>query len=266
TYGGFGKDVAESVQQTGDGGYVVAGYTTSFSTGDADLWVLKLGPYGTVEWQKNYGRGDSDQAESIRQSSDGGYVVVGWTWSFGAEGQDLWVLKLEPDGTVEWQKTYRGGGIDGAVSVQQTGDEGYIVAGGTGAFNIGNEVTLDIWVLKLTPDGTVEWQKTYGGGGMDVARSIRQTSDGGYIVAGSTESFGVGKEDIWVLKLEPDGSIDPFCDFLGDTNTSGIDNNALILDTSVIVRDSNASPQGSSATVRDTNVSANILCPSTAVE
>ncbi|MFQ5862636.1 MAG: serine/threonine protein kinase, partial [Candidatus Brocadiales bacterium] len=174
------------------------------------------------------------------------------------------VLKLGPDGTVEWQKTYGGDGWDEAESIQQTSDGGYIVVGGTGAFNTGDEMTFDLWVLKLGPDGTVEWQKTYGGFGKDVARSVQQTSDGGYIVAGYTGSFGPGGEgtfDLWVLKLRPDGSMDPSCDFMGNTNASGISSNALILDSSAIVRDSNASPQDSSATVKDTNVSANILCP-----
>ena len=202
SYGGSGYDYAHSIQQTSDGGYIVAGYTESFGAGNEDLWVLKLNADSTVAWQKTYGGSDLDRATSIQQTSDGGYIVAGWTDSFGAGIQDLWVLKLNADGTVAWQKTYGGSGYGDATSIQQTSDGGYIVAGVT--FGTGNE---DLWVLKLNADGTVAWQKTYGGSGFDYATSIQQTSDGGYIVAGGTASFGAGNEDLWVLKLNADGTV-----------------------------------------------------------
>jgi len=123
-----------------------------------------------------------------------------------------WVLKLGPDGTTEWQKAYGGAGTDTAVSIRQTSDDEYIVVGVTTSSGAGNE---DVWVLKLRTDGTVEWQKTYGGINRDIAASIQQAADGGYIAAGQTKSFGAGDKDIWVLKLRPDGSIDPSCEFIG---------------------------------------------------
>ena len=204
TYGGPGIDVAFSIQQTGDGGYIVAGGTNSFGSVGFDFWVLKLNPDGTVAWQKTYGGSGIDVAHSIQQTSDGGYIVAGSTNSFGAGGYDIWVLKLNSDGTVAWQKTYGGASSDGASSIRQTSDGGYIVAGGTNSFGAGEG---DIWVLKLNSDGTVAWQKTYGGAGDDLAFSIQQTSDGGYIVAGRTYSFGAGERDFWVLKLNSDGTV-----------------------------------------------------------
>ncbi len=203
TYGGPGEDWAASIRQTVDGGYVVAGRTTSFGAGAFDAWILKLGADGTIVWQKTYGGPHADWAASIEQTADGGYIVTGSTESFGAGFFDAWVLKLHGDGTIAWQKTYGGPGDDEATSIQQTVDGGFIVAGSTTSFGAG----LDVWVLKLEGDGTIAWQKTYGGPRGERAASIQQTADGGFIVAGSTTSFGAGLLDVWVLKLEGDGTI-----------------------------------------------------------
>src|SRR3990170_885419 len=207
TYGGANHERAHSIRQTADGGYVVAGYTESFSTierhgqKDRDIWVLKLRADGAVEWQKTYGGDNADEAHSIQQTSDGGYVVAGRTRSFGAGKVDFWVLKLRPDGTVDWEKTYGGEDWDDARSIQQTRDGGYVVAGSTSSFVTRGEETPDMWVLKLRSDGVIEWQKTYGGDNWDSVNSIQQTLDGGYIIAGETRSFGNENGDFWVLKL-----------------------------------------------------------------
>ncbi len=263
TYGGEGWDEAHSIQQTSDGGYIVAGNTTSFVPGgeeSPDIWVLKLRADGTVEWQKSYGGDNFDSAEAVQQTGDGGYVVAGYTGSFGDKNYDLWILKLRPDGAIEWQKTYGGKGFDGAYSIQQTNDGGYIVAGDTISFIPGGEASPDIWVLKLRPDGTVEWQKSYGGSNEEDAHSICKTKEGEYIVAGCTFSFGAGNGDFWVLKLRPDGSIDPSCNFVRDTSICGKDSSAIARNTRT-ARESNANPRNSSAKVQDTNASVNLLCP-----
>ncbi|MGR3309663.1 MAG: hypothetical protein ACUZ77_02710 [Candidatus Brocadiales bacterium] len=205
TYGGGGFDVANSIQQTRDGGYIVAGGTSSFGAGfGVDFWVLKLDANGIVQWQKTYGGGGFDVASSIQQTSDGGYIVAGGTGSFGAgRFSDIWVLKLDANGIVQWQKTY-GGDFNEASSIQQTSDGGYVGAGWTSSFGAGMG---DIWVLKLDANGIVQWQKTYGGSDSEGANSIQQTRDGGYIVAGWTESFGAGFGAFWVLKLDSGGNI-----------------------------------------------------------
>ncbi|OHB90348.1 MAG: hypothetical protein A3D89_04340 [Planctomycetes bacterium RIFCSPHIGHO2_02_FULL_52_58] len=258
TYGGANGDVAESVCETRDGGYIVAGWTRSFGAGKEDVWVLKLRADGTVEWQKTYGGVNVDEVRSIRQTNDSGYVVAGGTRSFGTKAFDVWVLKLRADGTVEWQKTYGGVNVDVSKSVQQTRDGGYIIAGYTMSFSIGE---ADIWVLKLRADGTIAWQKTYGGVEDDRANSVQQISDGRYIVAGNTGSFSAGSHDIWVLKLNSNGSIDPSCEFMRDTSTLGINSNATMLDTTASVADSNANPQDSSAIISATDITTHILCP-----
>jgi hypothetical protein len=120
----------------------------------------------------------------------------------------IWILKLHPSGEIHWQKTYAGGKGDYARSIQQTNDGGYIVAGNTSSFGA---VSGDEWIMKLDSEGGVEWQKSIGGKGQDFARSIQQTTDGGYIVAGTTYSFGLGDGDIWVLKLDASGDIECHC-------------------------------------------------------
>jgi len=206
TYGGDGSDMAYSIQQTSDGGYVVAGQTTSFGAAGYDAWVLKLDAAGNVDWQKRCGWDYDDYARSVRQTRDGGYVVTGkFCLGFGSDW-DLWVLRLNVDGTIVWQKRYRGAdwGSETGFAVRQTADGGYVVAGYTISFGVDEE---DAWLLKLDDNGTIAWQKTYGGAGSERARAIAQTADGGYVVAGETDSFGAGERDVWVLKLDANGNI-----------------------------------------------------------
>jgi uncharacterized delta-60 repeat protein len=293
-YGGTYLDYAYSVQQTSDGGYIVAGQTLSFGAGYSNFWVLKLNSNGAVVWQKTYGGPGERRACSIRQTSDGGYIVAGPTESFGAGDYDFWVLKLNGDGSVAWQKTYGGPSGDYAYSIQQTIDGGYIVAGPTSSFG----ASADLWVLKLNSDGTVAWQKRYGGADPDTALSIQQTGDSGYIVAGYTDSFGAGGWDFWVLKLNSDGTVawqrsyggggEDAAKSIQQTNDGGyivagktnghfwvlkvnsdgtipfnpssgaqmVDTNAVPVDTNCTVVDTTATATNTTATVTDTNATA----------
>ena len=204
TFGGVLDDFAYSIQQTTDGGYIVAGYTRVFETVSSDVYILKLNSDGSLAWQKTFGGVLDDFAYSIQQTTDSGYIVAGYTNSFGAGYDDVYVLKLNSDGSLAWQKTFGGTYYDGAYSIQQTTDGGYIVAGYTKSFRAGDS---DVYVLKLNSDGSLAWQKTFGGNDYDEAYSIQQTTDGGYIVAGYTRSFGAGGCDVYVLKLNSDGSL-----------------------------------------------------------
>ncbi len=203
TFGGNGNDEAYSIQQTTDGGYIVAGDTSSFGNGGYDVYILKLNSNGTLIWQKTFGGNSFDEAYSIQQTTDGGYIVAGYTHSFGAFYGDAYVLKLNSDGSLAWQKTFDRNGDDWANSVQETIDGGYIVAGCTYPFK-----DFDVYILKLNSDGSLAWQETFVGDvGNDEAYSIQQTTDGGYIVAGYTHSFGAGCYDAYILKLNSDGSL-----------------------------------------------------------
>ena len=228
-YGGSGIEWVRSIQQTSDGGYIFAGLTysndgdvtgfhsSSKKIGDPDVWVMKINSTGNIEWQKCLGGSENDEANSIRQTSDGGFIVAGKTRSddgdvSGNHGQDAWVVKLNPKGNIEWQKCLGGSWRDEAYSIQQTNDGGFIIAGETMSDDgdvSGNHGDVDAWVVKLNPKGDIEWQKCLGGSENDVARSIHQMSDGGYIVAGSTSSNdgdvsgNHGKSDAWIVKLAP---------------------------------------------------------------
>jgi hypothetical protein len=206
TYGGAGSESASSIQNTSDGGYIVAGDTNSFGAGDQDALLLKLDSSGNVIWQKIYGGSSDDTFSSIQQTTDGGHIVAGSKGSVPPDDgfglQDLWVLKLDSTGKVVWQNIYGESGMEKANSIQQTSDGGYIVAGITvGSFNNNHGPYYDIWLLKLDSSGNVLWQKVYGGSYDENIGSIQQTSDGGYILTGDIyNSSEFGSSDIWEAK------------------------------------------------------------------
>jgi hypothetical protein len=216
TFGGTSDDWAYSVQQTFDGGYIVAGYTESFGAGWYDIFLIKTDTNGNVQWAKTYGGTSGDVAFSVQQTSDGGYIVAGYTESFGAGG-DIFLVKMDANGSVQWAKTYGGTIDDYASSVQRTSDGGYIVAGYTYSFGAGY---TDIFLIKTDANGNLQWAKTYGGTDYDWASSVQQTSDGGYIVAGYTWSFGAGGYDIFLIKTDASGNLQ-WAKTYGGTSSDG---------------------------------------------
>ncbi len=245
TLGGSDSDFALSIQQTADGGYIVAGHTWSYD-GDVsgnhgeDFWIVKLDASGSIQWQKTLGGSESEQPKSIQLTTDGGYIVAGGTHSndgdvSGNHGggppltPDYWIVKLDGSGTIQWKKTLGGSGDEYAKSIQPTTDGGYIVAG-YGRFNdgdvSGNHGEVDFWIVKLNGSGNIQWQKSLGGSDRDGAESIQQTTDGGYIVAGYTESNDGdvlgnhyhGQEDYWIVKLDGSGTIQWQKSFGGSEN------------------------------------------------
>ena len=204
TYGGSDNDGLRSMQQTVDGGYIVTGTTQSFGSGEVDFWILKLDNIGNIEWEKTYGGSKTDFSLAVVQTPDGGYALGGLTNSVGSGNFDTYLLKLNNEGDVAWQKTYGGSGGEGAESIQITADGGYILASYTWSFGSGGK---DLWILKLDSGGNVIWQKTYGGSADETSPHIQQTADGGYIIGGTTRSFGTVNGDIWVLKLDSYGNI-----------------------------------------------------------
>lgn len=230
TFGGSQLDEAESVIQTNDGGFAVAGYTAS-SDGDVgenngafDYWVLKLDPNGALEWERNYGGTSDDEARSIIQTPDGGFVVSGYSefddGDYGDGNFDFWILKLDNNGIIEWEKNLDGSQMldrdvsqtaDRANSITHTTDGGYIVAGET------FDGDYDYWIIKLDQNGSVEWENSFGGSRGEQAYSIIQLSDGTYAVAGFTGSDdgdvsdlnGTAgfSDDFWILKLDINGNL-----------------------------------------------------------
>ena len=195
SYGGSLADWPRAICQTADGGYAVAGYTSTFGAGSGDVWVLRLDANGAITWQKAFGGTSADQAYDIHQTADGGFIVAGTTQSYGAGGSDGWLLKLASDGALTWAKTYGGTGTDGFGGVLQVGTD-YMVAGSTASAVAGG---TDAWVLSLNSSGTAIVQKAFGGASTDSFNSIEQTG-GDYVLGGTTQTWGAGG-DCWLMKL-----------------------------------------------------------------
>jgi hypothetical protein len=202
TIGGKKEDVGFSLIQTSDGGYAIAGATTSFGAGYADVYVIKLDANGNLQWAKTIGGPGDETGNSLIQTSDGGYAIAGFTSSFGAGGLDAYVVKLDANGNLQWTKTIGGKKEDLGLSLIQTSDGGYAIAGATYSFGAGE---ADVYVVKLDANGNLLWTKTIGGPESDGGFSLIQTSDGGYAIAGATNPFGAEYTDIYVVKLDANG-------------------------------------------------------------
>ena len=201
TFGGSRDDRANSIVSTPDGGYAVVGKTSSKAAGNYDFWVLKLDASGNLLWDKTFGGNKWDNASSIISTPDSGYIVAGNTWSKGTSSGDLWILKLDAFGNLLWEKIIEDWNnvVTAEYSIVSTPDGGYAVAGYTRSKGAGKE---DAWIVKLNNKGDIIWDKTFGGSGVENAKSIVLTPDGGYAVAGYTRSKGAGGSDFWVLKLK----------------------------------------------------------------
>jgi hypothetical protein len=180
-YGGSSYEEAYSVQQTADGGYIVAGRTESFGAGDDDVWLLRTDPNGDTLWARTYGSGDSDQGRSVQQTTDGGYIVAGFIEDANLVA-NLYLVKTDADGDTLWTWRYEGDDYAYIYSVQQTTDGGYVLAGKTGPLL----QDYDAWLVKTDALGDTMWTRRYGGGDHQEAYAVRQTADGGYIVTGET--------------------------------------------------------------------------------
>jgi hypothetical protein len=207
TYGGDGKDAADSVYQTSDNGYIIIGETTSFGAGDRDVWLFKLDANGVMDWNKTFGGSGYDRGKSGFQTSDGGYILIGYTDSYGAGNFDMWVIKTDYKGNIEWDKTYGGSDIDEGVCIQPTSDGGYILGGMTGSSGAGK---TDALLVKINATGAIEWNMTYGSPESEACEWVHETSDGGFISTGfCTSNISDNlKPDAYVLKTDESGKIE----------------------------------------------------------
>ncbi len=202
TFGGSSYEYCHSVQQTTDGGYILGGHTMSYGAGYSDCWLVKTDTSGTEEWSRTFGGSAYDHCYSVQQTTDGGYILGGSTYSYGAGDRDFWLLKMDANGDTLWTRTFGGSSDDYCHSVQQTTDGGYILGGRTHSYGAGS---ADFWLVKTDVSGTEEWSNTFGGGGSDWFWSVQQTSDGGYILGGETRSYGAGWDDFWLVKTDSNG-------------------------------------------------------------
>jgi len=236
TIGGDDADWLQSVQQTTDNGYILGGWSksnisadkTENSQGASDFWVVKLDSIGNIQWQNTIGGDSTDNLYSLQQTTDGGYILGGFSISsisgdkteYSIGGSDYWVVKLDASGNIQWQNTIGGYENDNLYSLQQTTDGGYILGGrsmsnATGDKTENSQGLDDYWVVKIDATGNIQWQNTIGGNSWDELESIEQTSDGGYILGGSSDSDNSGDKtensqgdfDYWVVKLDATGNL-----------------------------------------------------------
>ncbi len=202
-FGQNGPDIANSIIQTKDGGYVVAGFTWTIYARKQDIWIIKLYENGNIEWDKTFDEDENDIAYSLAQTEDGGYIVAGSTGLKLWGETNCWVIKLDAKGNMEWENNFGGTGWDGIYSIIQTKDGSFITTGCVWSKGAGRG---DVRVAKLNKRGDLVWDKTFGGSENDEAYSIIQTNDGGYAIAGFTVLEDTGDRDIWVIKLDKEGN------------------------------------------------------------
>jgi hypothetical protein len=239
-FGGTGNDIGNYVALTQDGGYIIAGSSTSSNTGTltgitsnggTDGYVLKINGSGIIQWQKLLGGSAADNILNIKKTADGGYIATGYSSSSNTGtltgitsngGQDVWVIKLDVNGNTQWQKLLGGSSSESGYSIQQTTDNGFIIAGWSQSSNTGTLTGItsnggvDFYIIKLDVNGNLLWQKLLGGTLVDYGRSVEQTADGGLIVAGYSSSSNTGTligftsnglNDGWILKLDGSGNV-----------------------------------------------------------
>ena len=200
TFGGSHNDVGYSVQQATDGGYIIVGYTKSYGAGGNDVWLIKTNASGSEEWNQTFGGSDDDYGCSVQQTTNGGYIIVGYTESYGAGNADVWLIKTDAVGSVEWSRTFGASGYDYGYSVQQTTDGGYIITGYAGSWDPGS---YDVWLIKTDALGNKVWDKLFGTGSSEYGFSVQQTQDNGYIIVGNEEE---GTErGVWLIKTDEQG-------------------------------------------------------------
>ena len=229
--GGTSEETLTCVRQTADGGYILTGFAKSTNGdvegnhGQYDGWVIKLGALGDIQWKKTYGGSLTDYFNEIIPTSDGGYIAIGTTNSINfdvtsnAGLNDIWVVKMEAQGNIQWQKTYGGTATETGISIRATADNGYIISGSTNSQTInaiatGNRGGSDSIIIKIDGSGTIAWLKTYGGNGNDFLRQIIVTDDGGYAFINITTTNNNGdvtdfhgNQNIWVVKTDGSGTI-----------------------------------------------------------
>jgi hypothetical protein len=203
TFGGDSSDSGLSVAQTADGGYVITGYTWSYGAGRSDAWLIKTDTTGDTMWTRTFGGSSYDHGRSVAQTADGGYIITGFTYAHGPVDCDVWLIKTDAGGDTMWTRTFGGSGSDFGSSVAQTTDGGYIIAGETGHYS---GYDWDVVLIKTDAGGDTTWTRTFGGDSSDGGYSVAQTADGGYIVTGYTESYGAGKNDVWLIKTDASGN------------------------------------------------------------
>jgi len=203
TYGGPAIEDCFYATETTDGGCAMVGYTYSFGSGDADIWLVKTDLYGNLEWNRTFGTQDYEAAQHLIATDDGGYIIVGTCIPFGFDNRDVWLIKTDSSGNIQWNKTYGGNGDDKAWRIIKTSDTGYAIVGRTNSYGQGAN---DYLLFKTDSSGNIQWNTTFGGVEEESARGILETPDNGFLLTGWSASYGAGKLDYWLVKTDVAGN------------------------------------------------------------
>jgi len=203
TFGGEDDDYGCFIQQTSDGGYIITGKTESYSNGKTDAWLIKTDSDGNKLWDKTFGYGIFDSGSEVRQTSDGGYIVVGSVNVTGGPRGDIWLIKTDSNGDIIWDKVFGGIGHNYGNSILITNDGGYLLVGSSFISQETNGYQL--WLIKTDDAGEILWDKKHGGAEFDTGWCIQPTNDGCYIITGETGSYGAGDTNAWLLKIDITG-------------------------------------------------------------
>ena len=202
TFGGGLEDIGYGIQQTGDGGYIIVGSTNSYGYGEEDVYFIKTDSNGSLSWTYNFGGNNSDVGKCIQKTNDGGFILVGCTYSFGSGGADIYLIKTNSTGDTLWTRCFGGADEDVGNFVQQTSDNGYFITGRSGGWPYG-----DIYLVKTDSNGNEQWHRTYGFDNYDEGFCGKQTVDGGYIITGEIRQ-NWGDYDLYILKLNANGDME----------------------------------------------------------
>lgn len=200
-YGGGALDQLYSIASTTDSGYILAGKTRSFGAGGDDAYLVKVDKGGNVQWSRAFGGSNDDAAFGVAQAHNGGYIAVGYTRSFNAMFDDIYVVKTDPQGNVQWSRTYGGGGHDAGYSIIPTANNSYTIAG-----ILGTGDSYDGYLIRIEANGALVWSRSFGGDEYDILKSVIEHGEALY-ATGWTRSFGNGNDDMMVAKVSPDGAV-----------------------------------------------------------
>ena len=257
-------EVAEHIEKTADGGYIVTGTRWDLGYGRSDMYLLKLNKDGEIEWDNYYGGNHRDEGFCVKQTSDNGFVMTGFTKSdIGTDVGQLYVVKVDLSGVIQWERKLGDFGKDYAFDVQELAMGNYLITGEKSGFHGYSTFEFkhpdsDVFIVSLDADGTLIWQNYYGGVGNELAYESVEMPDGGIAVIGSTQSFGAGSFDMYLLQLDDQGnelssatfggtgfdygrSIDRFGDYLFLAGSVNLDTNSNKTDVRIIKTDLNGS-------------------------
>ena len=211
TYGEVeGNEASNSLIQTADGGFALAGFAEPVPTGPADFWLVRTTGNRQCVWVNTYGGEGNESAAAVIQTNDGGFALAGYT-EFPDAGRNFFLVRTNENGDSLWSRNYNARGFDNATSLIHTPDGGFVIGGSTSSSAGG---VKDFWLVRTDSNGESIWSSTYGGRGDDICTSIIQTADGGFVLAGYTDSYGVGGADFWLVRTEPDPVSVPGSDFI----------------------------------------------------